>query len=441
MSSAGRVRGVAFWALVVGPVVALMLLVGGGGPESPFPLDPEGNAPVGARATVLLARELGAEVTVTGAVPAPPARAGDPGDPGDPDDGDDGAPDELDPPQGVGPRVWPAQADTGDDTSDDGEIDPPPVGPPADVALVLIDALVGGQRDQMVAFVEGGGTLVIADPQSDFTPEVIATRPPAMGEDGQVVARGRCDLGVLDGVASIVVDGGEDYVVPEGAGRCFGDADAERALVVVERRKAGAVVSIGGGDVFSNRWLDDADAAVVVGRLLVPRDGARVAVLDPYAPAAVPFANQGRSLEDLVPDRATLIVRQLAIAWVIYALFRARRLGRPVAEPLPVQIAGSELTVAVGELLAERRDPASAAALLRLDLRRSIGDRLGLAIDAPSPTWSVALADRCTLSPADLQMVVGADPVPDEASLIRLAQLIESLRQEVLHGHATLTRR
>ena len=42
---------------------------------------------------------------------------------------------------------------------------------------------------------------------------------------------------------------------------------------------------------------------------------------------------------------------QLALGFLVFALWKARRLGRPVAEPQPVELAASELTVAVGNLL------------------------------------------------------------------------------------------
>ena len=64
-----------------------------------------------------------------------------------------------------------------------------------------------------------------------------------------------------------------------------------------------------------------------------------------------------------------------------FALWKGRRLGRPVAETQPVQIAGSELVVAVGNLMQKAGRPEAAASQLRDDLRRDLTSRLGLAAE------------------------------------------------------------
>ena len=63
-----------------------------------------------------------------------------------------------------------------------------------------------------------------------------------------------------------------------------------------------------------------------------------------------------------------MALAQLLIAFVVFALWRGRRLGRPVAEVQPVEIAGSELVVAVGNLLQKAGRPEIAAERLRSDL-------------------------------------------------------------------------
>src|SRR5581483_9069429 len=75
---------------------------------------------------------------------------------------------------------------------------------------------------------------------------------------------------------------------------------------------------------------------------------------------------------------------QAGIAFVLYALWRARRLGRPVIEPQSVQIAGSQLVRAVGALEQRTRAAQRAATVVRADALRSIRHRYGLAPDAPA---------------------------------------------------------
>ena len=77
------------------------------------------------------------------------------------------------------------------------------------------------------------------------------------------------------------------------------------------------------------------------------------------------------------------------MAALLLALWRARRLGRPVAEPVPVELAGSELTAAVGDLMARGHRREAAAAGLRDGVRRALG-RAG----AAEPQALEPLTDR-----------------------------------------------
>src|SRR6266581_6954843 len=76
-----------------------------------------------------------------------------------------------------------------------------------------------------------------------------------------------------------------------------------------------------------------------------------------------------------VAPRVRLAMWQLVVAFAVLVLWRARRLGRPVAEAQPVQIPGSELVVAVGNLLQRARGRGQAAGLLTDDLRRTLAER------------------------------------------------------------------
>ena len=87
-----------------------------------------------------------------------------------------------------------------------------------------------------------------------------------------------------------------------------------------------------------------------------------------------------------------LALWQLVVAFVLLALWRARRLGRPVAEPQPVQLPGAELVVAVGNLLQRAKGRGQAAGLLTDDLRRSLAERLGLPPSAPADQVADAVA-------------------------------------------------
>jgi len=361
------------FVLVLGAILVLVVLVAGDPDNDPgAPLAPDATGPAGAKAMVLLLDELGADVDVEDGVP----------------------------------------------------------GAEVDTAVLLEDWLDESRADRLRRWVDDGGTLVVADPRSPFTPLVLA--PLGAGtfvDDADIeLHRDACDIEGLDEVERLDLAAGVTYEVPTGARSCFGDGTS--AFVVEAAQGAGRVVAVGGPDPFTNDGLGRADAAVLVADLLAPRpEGTTVAFLEPDDPVIAGDGDQ--SLMDLVPERVILALIQLGLAFAVYVWFRARRAGRPVAEPLPTTMAGSELVEAVGRLLAQERDPERSAGLLRDDLRRGLARRFGLAPGADLDDL-VAAAERAGADPDRLRAVLAGPAVTDGDTLIELARDIDTTRREIL---------
>lgn len=299
-----------------------------------------------------------------------------------------------------------------------------------DVVFVIVDDLTEEQRDEVRQFVRGGGRLVIADPYSQLTPFAQEDFGSTFLDPEDIREQGDCTVPQLRGARAIQPGYSLDFEVPSGARSCFGDG--RNALLVVEESGDGFQVSIGGADLFTNEALGDVDNAVLAVDLLAPTPGTQVAWLERDAGAVA----ESGSMWSLVstPVRAALL--QLGVAALLYLAYRARRLGRPIREPQPVQLAGSELVGAVGNLLQQTHDPNRAARLLRHDLRRSLADRLGLPADAPPELVADVVADRFGLDGARAHRAIVDLPVANDDEVVLLAREIEAIRQEVLHGHA-----
>jgi hypothetical protein len=300
------------------------------------------------------------------------------------------------------------------------------------VALVLRDRLDSATRRGVQRYVQAGGALVVADPTSSLSPD-------ADGQPGSPLARAQCDIEGLDDVASVRVEGSPPvelgslpaarlYEVGTGDGSCVGDGD--RAFVVRHRVGAGTITSVGGPQPFTNALLDDDDNAVLAARLLLPRPGARVALLDPNT-----IGRGDATLLDLVPSRVRQALIQVGIAFVLYALWRSRRLGRPVVETQPVAIAGSQLVRAVGELRQRAHAHDKAAATVRADLRRQLSQRYGLPSSAPAPVLAQVVADRTGLARDRVLAALDDRAVAGEPGLVALTRELDAIRQEVLDGH------
>jgi hypothetical protein len=366
-------RAAPFVLLALGIVV--LGLVARDGRQSGDPLDPRSTDPLGARGLVLLLERFGAEVRIAGGVP----------------------------PEGA-------------------------------VAVLLEDRLNEPETDRLEDWVEAGGTLVVADPVSSFVPALGRSSEGLFDvgdddEDDGGIAPG-CGLEALAGVGAIDVSAPAGYRVPPRSTGCFSVPGG--SYLVATPSGEGTIVALGGAGPLVNERLDAADNAVLAVALMAPNGagaGDRVVFVEPSV------AGSGdRSLAELVSRRVKDGIWQLLVAFAVFALWRARRLGRPVLELQPVQIAGSELVVAVGNLLQQGRRREAAASMLRSDLRRTLSERLGVPLDAPPSAFAAAAAARTGADPAVVEAALAADPPRDDDALVALARSIESLRNEVAHA-------
>ncbi|HMK11019.1 MAG TPA: hypothetical protein VK461_05540, partial [Acidimicrobiales bacterium] len=208
---------------------------------------------------------------------------------------------------------------------------------------------------------------------------------------------------------------------------------ADGAFVVAQPNGNGWIVATGGAGPFVNDRIDSEDNAALAANILVPHDGARVAFLE----RANPGTGEGnKSLRDLIPTRVRMALAQLLIAFVIFALWRGRRLGRPVSEVQPVEIAGSELVVAVGNLLQKTGRPQAAAERLRADLHRDLTSRLGIPPTASADVVADLAAQRTGYDRSKLADAL-AGPLPTTAeALVVAARDIEEVRTAVLGSRA-----
>jgi hypothetical protein len=369
----GARRALPWVAVALG--LALVVAVAGRGPEEGNPLDPASPGPLGTKALVEVLRGLGGRVSVSADRP------------------------------GAG----------------------------TETALLLSDDLTPERRQGVLDWVGRGGTLVVADPGSGVT-EVEPVGSTRIGLLDAEIER-RCEVAALGDVGRVAAPGGVVFKVPEGpagpggtggggARACFPRNDG--AWLLVQPLGEGTVVRLGGASVLVNQELGEADNAILLASLLVPVEGTTVQVLQPPLPGG-----GTAGLGDLIAPRVRLALWQLVVAFVLLALWRARRLGRPVAEPQPVQLPGAELVAAVGNLLQRAKGRGQAAGLLTDDLRRSLAERLGLPPSAPADQVADAVAARTAVPRERVLRTLTQTTPGDEAELVALSQAIDTVRREV----------
>lgn len=412
----GRLRRAAPFLALAAAFVVLGLVSSPSG--SGGVLDPDGTSPQGAKALVLVLRQYGAHVELVDGVPA----------------GDVGA------------------------------------------AVVLSDQLDDARRAGVMAWVRTGGRLVVADPRSPLQLGA-ATLARNSLTTSDLHPEGRCALLEGSGITRLSV--GPSALLRTDDPRtqaCFGFALAgaqEASFLLSTQTGRGLVVALGGAGLWTNQRLDADDNAALAVRLLAgpsaalaasppsvgsPASGASPAsggspasgasgstpssgsgALGPTRVAVLVASKVGsghRSAFGLVSPRVKTGLLQLVVAFGALAWWRGRRLGRPVSESRPVRIAGSEIVVAVGDLLARTASRDAAAHQLRDGTRRALAERLGL---GPHATPDQVADVACARTGADRSVTLGLlvdRPVPDDAGLAGLARSLVQLRQEVIDGPA-----
>jgi hypothetical protein len=295
------------------------------------------------------------------------------------------------------------------------------------VALVLDDQLNDATRRQLTTWVHQGGALVVADPLSPLSSAAVAQGAPdqPLGASGSL--RPACDAPWVSGVGSVDPGGDPLLEVPPGSYPCF--SQGRGAFAVATPVGAGVVVSLGGPDLWSNAYLAHDDNALLAADLLAPARGDAVAWL------VEPRIGGGtQTLWSLVPGQVKLCLLGLLVAGLAACAWRARRLGPPALEEPVVPVPGSELVIATGHLLARNRRFKDAAELLRGELRRELGARLGQPPGSSPATVARVAASRAGTPQDETVAALCGPPPSNEPELLALARSLQRLRQEVLYA-------
>jgi hypothetical protein len=290
----------------------------------------------------------------------------------------------------------------------------------------------GGPGSVLVLPSPGGLTLDELEQLDGASPQLLLVAPlddalqaldvPA-GIVGDAEVQGRrpaCDLPAA-ARAGEADAGGLLYDPTEGeAIGCYATGGSAAVLAV-----DGAVL-LGTGDPLTNDRLDErGNAALALGLL---SSAERVVWLVPD-PARDAVGKAPRSLRELVPDRLVLGAVQLLLALGVLALWRARRLGRVVEEPLPVVVRAAEAVEGRSRLYRAAGARGSAAEALRAGGRERAGRRLGLPASADRAALVSAASTRTGCDPAGVDALLYGPAPADDAALVRLADELRALER------------
>jgi hypothetical protein len=295
--------------------------------------------------------------------------------------------------------------------------DAPPA-PPATFVL-LEDARSPDQTQDLLSWVESGGRLVVADRAS---PALVVAGVHVQGDAGfvgLVTLPTSCIARPSLGLTEIVVDARDAMLVSREADAtaCFVRGDG--AYAVVREVGDGDVVLLGGRSFMTNDFIDRADNAAFL--LGVVGEGPVV-----FGPA-VPPGSEPPSLWELLPGPARGIVVGIVVAAAAFAIARARRLGRPVLEPVPAPIAASELVRAAAGLYRRAHATGFSAEILRSSAKARLARGVGLLPGEDVDRLSTAVSDAARIPEHRVRAALaGAEPAGDD-ELIALGRELHAI--------------
>ncbi|MEV7091269.1 DUF4350 domain-containing protein [Amycolatopsis sp. NPDC051045] len=227
-------------------------------------------------------------------------------------------------------------------------------------------------------------------------------------------------------VAGDVTLGGIGYASP-GARSCYPGEDGGGTLLQLADA-GGTTTLLGSPAPLTNARLAEEGNAALVLHLL----GAHPKLVW-YLPTAADPALDGsrKSIFDLIPAGWYYGAAQAFVAVALLALWRARRLGPVVTEPLPIVVRAAETAEGRARLYRRAKAAGHAGETLREAARTRLRTTLGLPRDAGPAALVASVSTRTGRQANDVGAVLYGPPVPDDSALVRLAGELDRVEREV----------
>lgn len=307
-------------------------------------------------------------------------------------------------------------------------------GPDSTLLVTAPDLLTERQqRTLRTATADSGGRAVLLS----AGPFSLATLAPGVRSESPVSVSARtpqCSFPAARSAGNADL-GGERYSTDKpGADRCY-PSDGLPTLLRFDNPGKGDTVLLGSPDILFNDRLDEHGNASLALQLLGSRTHLvwYLPSLGDTSAAQDTDGDTSSTFLELIPSGWLWGTLQLALAAVLAAIWRARRLGPLVTERLPVAIRASESTEGRARLYRKVNARDRAAAALRSATRTRIAPLLGVPpVEANSPEALLpAISAHLPTGERDLMGLLFGPAPADDTALIRLADQLDALEREV----------
>lgn len=268
---------------------------------------------------------------------------------------------------------------------------------------------------QLLNWVQSGGRLVLADPDSDIATRLGLSPQGLGGITSPTVTSPGCAAPETAGVAQLSAAAGEYQLlsVTPDAVSCFHDGRYSYLMELV--RGNGKVVVLGGPSALTNEHLKKAENAVFASQLVA---GGPVVFGPPVSPGAEPRSG----LWGLLPTAAKVLIIQVGVMLLTVMFLVGRRLGKPRLEEPIIPIPSGEIVTAHADLLRGARDTLFAGRLVRDGTIRRLSRRVGL------PTQVLAKPEEIVrfIENEKLKNLLAGPPPSGDDELIALSRDLET---------------
>ncbi|GAA4720970.1 DUF4350 domain-containing protein [Isoptericola chiayiensis] len=284
------------------------------------------------------------------------------------------------------------------------------------------DALAGTDADLVLA--GAGRTLLTAATGAQVETDPLIGTPPEARPPG-------CELPAAVAAGPLVLEAGL-VAVGDAVTTCWPSGDAA-ALAAVEQ-DGRQVTAVHDPSLLRNDTVADEGNAALALHLLGAHERLVWLVQDPTDLTAAPDGGRSGVEPDpagVLPDWFGAALAWAALVALATVLWRGRRLGRLVAEDLPVVVPAAESTRGRARLYRRSRARGHAAAALRAATADRIAHRLGLPRAAGAPDVVDAVVRASGRHPDDVGALLYGPPPADDAELQELARRLDTLESEV----------
>jgi hypothetical protein len=295
------------------------------------------------------------------------------------------------------------------------------------VFVASTQLLTPGPVDELITYSAPAERLVVAT-DDPWAPPVFglsgSTRPfPA----GAAEVAGDCGVAdVRPGERLSWVDQGLDAPAGPGVHPCYTDFDIAAYVLLDRGTRGGPTVLLSDPSLLTNRRIAEGDQGAMALRALghSPR-------LVWYVPTLADSAGSAdRVIARALPPWFRPGLAVIAATFAAVVLWRGRRLGRLVPEPLPVVVRAVETTVSRGAMYRKSHDAGRAGRILQDATVTRLARRLGIPSAAPPSVVADRAAEVCGLDPVAVSALLTTSAT-DDAGLTRLAAGLADLERSV----------